>query len=205
VEVEALVAQVGPCLHHQTRATNVPGILAHGLLPAEALARRAGRAPTEIALRHAPVTLASGAHQATLTHQRPLLAGRGQAFLEGHSLASWAAQLDQRVFFWPAQRGRAFAASLDGKTAVLRLDTHLFYHAFAPDIDLSPINSGNATRRAAMRGDWLYVPVSASWRDFAENRRRRGSVAGLDQVVEVSITRAIPPDLLRELLVEEPL
>ncbi|MEM6325004.1 MAG: hypothetical protein AAF748_15050 [Pseudomonadota bacterium] len=202
MDAAGFAAHVGPVLIHRTRAENRAAIAALGLMPAAQLAQRAGMAPEALVLRPERMRLQIGAHRALLTHQRPLLAGRGD-FLDAHTPKSWALQLDRRLFFWPTRRGAAFGASLDGAVVTLPLDARRFFAAFAPDIDLSPINSGNATRRPARRGDWLYVPVSAGWDAFAENRRARGLVASRDRIGEVSIRRAIPPDLLRHLLTED--
>ena len=191
---------VGGALLHITPAANLPGIRAAGLRRAESLIAAAGLAPGAHRLRAGPVRLETAQGPATLTHQRPLRAGRGKDFLDGHTLESWAGVLDARLFFWPAARGAAFARSLPD-AAVIRLDARAFHDAFAPDIWLSPINSGNATRRPARRGDWLYVPVSAGDAAFRRNRAApgRGGTRSRDSIAEISLRQDIPADLLATL------
>lgn len=192
------VALVGPVLHHVTAQANLPGITAQGILPAASLASQAGIRPDQITLRRDR----SRVGQATLNHQRPLRAGasRAQDFLDGHTLQSWAKQLDERVFFWPSTRGAAFTDSLDLPTAVLTLDARRFFDAFHDRIDLSPINTGSATRRPAPRGDWIYVPATDSAKAFRNNRRDRGHVKSTDSVTEVSVRGAVTAPALQGVL-----
>lgn len=194
-------ALVGPQLLHITAAANAAGIAVTGLQSAAELAAQAG-GPAQIALRTDRHVLTGPFGTATLNHQRPLLAGRRRAaaFLDGHTLASWAQVLDRRIFFWPAKRGAAFARSLGGACHVLRLDAARLFARFAAFLDLSPLNSGNAARRAAVRGDWLFVPATAPRAAFTQNRRRRGLVRGADTVTEVSLRCSLPAADLRAVL-----
>ena len=196
---ETFLALTGPQLVHVTAARNAPGLAALGLCRPATLARLAGRDPGGIALRRDPVTLHTPAGVAVLNHQRPLLAGREQAFLDGTDLAGWAAQLDGRVFFWPGRARTAFDASIGARepTLTLRIDAGGLFDAFADRLDLSPINSGSATRRPVRRGDWLYVPATEADR-FADNRRLRGAVKGRDRLAEVSLRADIPPEWLAD-------
>ena len=198
---DAFVALVGPVLTHVTEAGNAPSIHEFGLLPPEDLARRCGTGPDEIILRDVPVTLRRGNFSAQLNHQRPLLAGRKQeaAFLDGHTLASWAAQLDRRVFFWPSRRQEAFVSSL-AAPVTFAFDARRLFRLCGDRLDLSPINSGSALRRAARRGDWLYVPAIRA-ADFPHARRLHGVAAGRDSVAEVSLRGGLPPDALAACLV----
>lgn len=199
---DAFVALVGPEILHITPATNASGIERDGLMPAAALARRAGMSADGILLRNAPVQL--GAHDtgAILTHQRPLLMGRKQEkrFLDGHTLKSWAAQLDHRIFFFPARSGAAFARAAKGEPITLRLDARSLFERYKDHLFLAPINSGNAARKPARRGDWLYVSANASVETFRGNRMRRGLVQGRDRVAEISLTCPLPAPELKALL-----
>lgn len=198
---EEFVRLVGPTLVHITPASNLAGIQTDGLLPAATLAARAGVPADDILLRADRRLLRSPAGTAQLNHQRPLRMGLNKAadFLDGHTPQSWAAQLDRRIFLWPARKGAAFAASLAQQTAVLTLDARRLFDALAGYIDLSPINSGNAQRRPARRGDWLYVPALSNVEAFRENRRARGLVRTRDSVTEVSLTAPLPAAILRAL------
>lgn len=200
---EEFVRLVGPRLVHITPTRNLVGIEAIGLLPAAMLAERAGVHAEDIILRQDRrlLDLPSGAAQ--LNHQRPLRMGLNKAveFLEGHTPESWAAQLDKRIFFWPSEKGASFAKSLSSDAIALAIDARSFFEAFIDHIYLSPINSGNADRRPARRGDWIYVPTRNGVETFRENRRRRGLVKNRDSVAEISLTSHIPIATLRTLTV----
>ncbi|QDC09959.1 hypothetical protein FHY55_12210 [Oceanicola sp. D3] len=201
---EEFVEHVGPQLVHLTMRSNVPGINAGGLIRAAEIARRAGIDPRSLRLRKERTEIQLDNRVIKLNHQRPLIAGAKQAetFLDRHTLESWSDVLNSRLFFWPTDGGSSFADSLKAEAGIVevRLDSRRFFDAFAPDIDLSPINSGSATRRASVRGDWLFVPVSEGWDAFAENRRKRGHAGRRDSVAEVSIARDIPPEIFRTLM-----
>ena len=192
---------VGDTLTHFTPASNAGGINALGLMPPSLLAKKAGLDPSDILLRANPVEFTVKRHIVRLNHQRPLLAGRGKEgqFLDGHTLQSWAAQLDTRVFLWRGQQGDAFARSLPADTLRFDIDTATLYDLYRNHIWLSPINSGSAMRRPATRGDWLYVSVNASLRDFRYNRRTKERLYINDRVKELSLTCPIPPNMLKVL------
>jgi len=139
----------------------------------------------------------------TLNHQKPLLAGRKRAaeFLDGHCLKSWAESLDRRLFFWPGGRGVDFSSSLTDRGTVVALEcgAEALFDLYAASLDLAPINTGSAMRSASKRGDWIYVPATASINQFRDNRRKRGLVKGRDSVVEISLRSDIDPDLFDRL------
>ncbi|MEO1642037.1 MAG: hypothetical protein AAFR74_01790 [Pseudomonadota bacterium] len=204
MDADEFARRVGDRLVHVTLAENVESIERYGLMRPRRLAKTCGVDPESILLRSDAFFLSTGDLKARLNHQRPLRAGRAQesAFLDGYTLESWAAQLDERLFFWAQRRGDAFAASLKdrGKQTVLELDSRRFFDAFVEYIDLSPINSGSAMRRASFRGDWIYVPVTAGWEAFATNRIARGLAKTRDSVVEVSLRGDIPAQTLSHLI-----
>ena len=188
---------VGGTLRHVTLKTNLPGIQQNGLLRASTLieaAKEIGGLPCP---RSEACMFNVAGLPVTLNHQKPLLAGRKRTaeFLDGHSLRSWAQSLDNRLFFWPGGRGVDFSSSLtDRGTAVaLECGAEAFFDLYAASLDLAPINTGSAMQSASKRGDWIYVPVTASMNKFRENRRTRGLVKGRDSVVEVSLRCDIAP------------
>ncbi|NNE52092.1 MAG: hypothetical protein HKN30_06780 [Sulfitobacter sp.] len=198
---EAFLSLTGPRLLHISAATNSECISARGLKSAADLALAAGEDPARLALRNRRIQLRGRGIDARLNHQRPLLLGRRKAseFLEGHSLASWAAQLDSRIFFWPVRQDDAFHGSFEIPTRIYRFDSGKLYDRLGPHLWLSPINSGSAARRPARRGDWLYVTAMADPKTFRENRRRRGLVKNPDRWArEVSCTAPLSPDLMAE-------
>ncbi|QBF31599.1 hypothetical protein [Thalassococcus sp. S3] len=195
---------VGGALVHITPARNAPGIARHGLKPARQLATEAGVDPASLLLRTERIHLPHPEGDVMLNTQEVLRMGRHQTFLDGLSLEDWSRQLDTRLFFWTAARGEAFAESLPGPLALYRLDARRFFDVFAPDIFLSPINSGNAARRAAKRGSWIYVSVSDDVGAFRLNRRNRGLVRTPDTVTEVSLTGPVSPEQMRHLIIPPP-
>jgi hypothetical protein len=196
-----LLALIGPEITHVTPAANLPTIRLHGLLRAQTLAALAEEEPSAIRLRPAPRDLRLGPGlRARLTTQAPLLAGAGAAFLDaGLTLDAWAARLDGRVFFWPAGRGESFAESHGAPVATIRVRTEALWRLHGPRLWLSPINTGNAARRPAPRGDWIWVPAAEAAR-FPEMRRARGLVRGADRVAEVSLTADLSPAALAMVL-----
>lgn len=195
---DGFIALCGARLYHVTAAANAPRIEGRGLLCASALAVAAGIDPAQIALRSTRQDLGGNA---TLNHQKPLRMGRGKdaAFLEGHSLHSWALQLDRRIYFAPRKKLRALRASFEIETTTYEIDTGRLFDAYQDHLWLSPINSGNADRKPVMRGDWIYVPATAPAENFRTNRIARGLKTTRDTVQEISLTCAVPPPILQEL------
>ncbi|MEL7152882.1 MAG: hypothetical protein AAFN51_03600 [Pseudomonadota bacterium] len=194
---------VGGRIAHVTAHSNLHGIEQNGLRPAADLARQAGVAPDSIALRTARLRVGS----AVLTHQRPIAQHLNAAgeMLEGHDAQSWAAQLDQRVFFWPQHRGPAFARSVkrDLPTTTIWLDAHSFAREFGDFIDLCAINSGNFSQGGARvpRGDWIYRPLSEGLDSFHNFRTSQGLMKSKDRVGEISLRCALPTASLKALRV----
>ena len=198
-----LLDHIGPRVVHITARGNIPLIQELGLLPAADLARIAGVNPAAIVLRESRLALQTTFGTAKLNHQNPINHGGTDpdTAVEGHSRQSWAAALDKRVFFSTLKRTRDFANSIaqDVSTARLTLDTALLLKLFGSNVDLAPINTGYFLRRAAKRGDWIYVPAANGLASFRRNRKERGLIASLDTVKELSIAGAIGPDLLKQL------
>lgn len=200
----AFARSVGGALAHVTAVENVPHILEHGLMSAEALAQRADVDPATLPLRRDRRRVG----HATLNHQRPIVNGLRSArlVLEGHDPESWAAQLDRRVFLWPRAKVQRFAASFERsvETRILWLDPARLADLMAEQIDLSPLNSGSFEQGAskAVRGDWLYVPLTDGLDAFRRNRQSRGIKATADVVREVSLRAPVPPMVLKEVLID---
>lgn len=198
---EAFARAVGGRLAHVTACVNLPPIVRDGLMSAHALAERADVDPSTLLLRRERRCIGT----AVLNHQQPIVHGLKSArnMLDGHSPESWAAQLDKRVFLWPAAKVTRFTASIQRNidATVIWLDPTLLAEAMLDYIDLSPLNSGSFEQGAAhaRRGDWLYVPLSAGIEQFRINRMARGLKSTRDQVREVSLRATIPPDLLHSL------
>ena len=202
-----LTRHMGETLVHVTAASNVPLIMAHGLMPAATLAKLAGVTPERMAMRHVRRKIAPPFGMCVLNHQKPIL-DAGDApdrMLDGYTGLAWAAQLDNRVFFAPLKAVEDFKKSLarDLPMAELKVSTRGLLEAMGDLTDLAPINSGNFRQGGAhaRRGDWIYVPVSAGLPAFRQNRIKRGLKETPDTVKEISIRGTIPADVLRAIVV----
>lgn len=82
----------------------------------------------------------------------------------GMSPADWYAMVNSRVFFWldPDRLNRQKAACKSRPQVVLVVDTAALIAAHEERIAVTPINAGNARRKAARRGAATFVPL-AEW------------------------------------------
>ncbi|MEM6760231.1 MAG: hypothetical protein AAF601_12210 [Pseudomonadota bacterium] len=203
------VDHLGPRLAHVTAAENLPQIRAHGLWPAAELARRAGVDPATILLRRERLQVG----RARLNHQRPFLAGINAARvrLTDHSVEQWAAQLDERTFFFPARKRDAFHGSFELATDVLWLDTAKLLSMAFNRVDLCALNSGSFRQIPADPGRTqydrnlsIYRPLSGGIAAFRRYRRDKGLRSGLDTVKEVSLRGGLAPEALDALVCDVP-
>lgn len=197
-----ILRRLGPRLAHVTARSNLQEIRRAGLISAAQLAWRNGTQPATIAKRARRLQIGP----AKLNHQRLLLAGghKTQAMLDGHTLESWAAQLDRRIFFATEPFEAAFKASFGDEPAVtLWFDTEILVKALSDNVFTSPLNSGSFRHGGGgkPRGDWLYVPVTAGYATYRTDRTLRGIVKTADtRIKEVSFTSPITPRLMHEAL-----
>jgi hypothetical protein len=193
-----------PVLFHLAEEAGLPSIERYGLVPSEELvrlfeieeprARRllAERRPTRVELRHPVHGLA------ILNDNRPISDAMLMNCLDNDLRPSdWMRMLNARVFFWPSAKKLAGLAdallNLGRRKVVLKIDTLSLAQAYADRMELSPFNSGSATRKPARRGLDTYTPLQAlSYRDW---QRKRG---GTDTLTEVTVVGSIP-DLARHL------
>lgn len=211
-KTDDLVRAMGAVIAHCTAKTNAKSILERGLICAKSLAvLSTNNDPERIVLRNERIELRlSDGSTARLNHQKPIRHGLPAAYkmLDGHTPESWAAQLDQRIFFWPERHGKAFAKSIgrDHEIITLWLDTRRFVATFLAHIDLCPINSGNFLQGGAnaRRGDWIYAPAQKGYANFRTNRMERGYANTKDSLKEISLRVPVASDVLRELVVSGP-
>lgn len=197
------LAQTGPVLWHVTPAANLPGIRALGLLSPATLFDLAEEDPAPLRLRTAPVRLRVGRERALIGDRAKLLEGaklpEGPDFLEGHTLDSWAAQLDRRVFFWPDRRSEGIDDSRPPGTVAIAIDASRLYRVLGASVDLAPINTGAAVIRPVRRGNWIYTPATEAAR-LPRARIERGLVKTPDEAVEVSLRGDLTPPRLAMVL-----
>jgi hypothetical protein len=168
VTPEALAAR-HPKLFHVTVAENLPGILAHGLLPTARLLDLfdlpAEARVLHTARRAARVHLAHPAHgEAWLTDNTPLSEAALAKCLDDMTPAAWLARLNAHVFLWASEQGLASLSNARANRGralvVLECDTLGLARAHAGAVALSPINSGSTLRKPARRGLATFVPLA---------------------------------------------
>ncbi|MCJ2058507.1 hypothetical protein MKL09_18375 [Methylobacterium sp. J-048] len=150
-------------LYHLAEASNLDSIQAHGLMSAESLLVRAGLVETERAaiLRgHRPdcLRLPNGV---VVRDQRPMPpAALSPALDDGMDPGDWYALLNGFVFLWPdrARMERHWGACGGRPQVLLTFDGAAVLDQFGDQAFVSPINTGNARRKAARRGRGTLVP-----------------------------------------------
>jgi hypothetical protein len=154
-------------LYHLAEADNLPSILSHGLMSTERLVRLAGisePASTALLRTHRPDNVRLHTN-VMIRDQRPMppaaLAG---ALEDGLEPADWYALLNGFVFLWPDRErmDRQRRACGNRPQIVLTFDGTALLEQFQAEAFVSPINSGNARRKAAQRGRNTFVPY-ATW------------------------------------------
>ena len=144
-------------IYHLAEAENLPSILERGLMSTERLldeTRIGDPERTGLLRGHRPssVRLSGGA---LIRDQRPMPpTALAPALEDGFEPSDWYALLNGFVFFW-ADRDRMLrhlSACHGRPQALLTFDAAALFDRFAADAFVSPINSGNARRKAARRG-----------------------------------------------------
>jgi hypothetical protein len=166
-------------LYHLAEMENLSSIVKHGLMSTKRLLdlaqvsnpRRPGLLRGH---RQDPVQLADGI---VIRDQRPMPpSALSQALDPGLSPADWYALLNGFVFLWP-DRGRLerhLRACKGRPQALLTFDSGKLLNHFASDAFVSPINTGNARRKPALRGRETFVPYNTwlehGWPNGPRNR-----------------------------------
>jgi hypothetical protein len=186
-----------PRLYHVTTPGAVSGIMKHGLLPTSALLdlfEIVGdqRVAIEGRPRASEVLLEHVSHgKAVISDNSPLTVKSLERCLDdGLRPADWLKMLNERVFFWADRRpvARLLDARINRDRArdVLVVDTLSLARCLADGMDIAPINTGAAIRRAARRGRSTFAPVRAhSYQAWQGLRGRR------DRVLEVTVRGGI--------------
>jgi hypothetical protein len=143
-------------LYHLAEASNLASILQHGLMSTERLLDLACVAKPErdVLLRvHRPDNIRlSGS--VVIRDQRPMPpAAVVRALHDGLEPSDWYALLNSFVFLWPdpERMKRQRRACGDRPQVALTFDADALLDRFAAEAFVSPINSGNARRKAARR------------------------------------------------------
>jgi len=198
-------------VYHLAEAANLASIRRFGLLPACELIASAGlpsrdRRQLQGAQRLEHTVLPSGV---SIRHQRPMPPAALAACLVGSTPAQWYALVNTRVFFWldPARLNRQRAACGQRPQVVLTIDAAKLLAVYGEHAALTPINTGNARRKPALRSGATFVPY-ATWR--ASGWESEAAALGTTlrkrshQPVELTFAYALP-DIMRFVTSMQPL
>jgi hypothetical protein len=188
---------------HLAEAANWPSIQQHGLFSTSALLDLAGIRGEEGARferQHRPnyTELPNGVQ---VRDQKPMPPEALMQCLIGMSPAEWYQLINSKVFFWldSDRLNRQRGACEPRPQVVLVVDTDRLVARHAERIALTPINTGNARRRAARRGRCTFVPywiwVESGWSSETEGLGTRRCERS-HQPVELSVADAVP-DIMR--------
>ncbi|QBD77690.1 hypothetical protein EPA93_17510 [Ktedonosporobacter rubrisoli] len=189
-------------VYHMADALNWPSIERHGLLSTTALLDRAGlagleRTRLEQQYRQEQMILSNGA---IIRDQKPMPPATLERCLQGMTPAQWYALLNSKVFFWcnVDRLNRMRLASRQREQVIMIIDTERLLASHGEDATLTPINTGNALRRAAQRGLQTFVPYK-SWLQsgWASEAEALGTTPRPihHRPVELAITHAVPDAL----------
>ena len=151
-------------LYHLAEGSNLASILQHGLMSTERLLDLACVAKPErdALLRvHRPDNIRLS-DSMVIRDQRPMPpAALVRALDGGLKPSDWYALLNSFVFLWPdpERMERQQRACGDRPQVVLTFNADALFDRFAAEAFVSPINSGNARRKAPVAGRRLFFPT----------------------------------------------
>lgn len=157
-------------LYHLAEAANLPSIRQYGLLSTErllALTEIAEPERTALLRRHRPdhVRLSDSV---LIRDQRPMPPGAlTRALEDGLEPGDWYALLNGHVFLWADRErmARQLQACGGRPQTLITFDGGALLECFGPEAFISPINSGNARRKPALRGGNTLVPYDVWLRE----------------------------------------
>jgi hypothetical protein len=154
-------------LYHLAEASNLASILQHGLMSTERLLDLAcvAKPEREALLRVHRTDNIRLSDSVVIRDQRPMPpAALVRALDDGFEPSDWYALLNSFVFLWPdpGRMERQRHACGDRPQIVLTFDADAVLDRFVAEAFVSPINSGNARRKAARRGRTTFRPY-ANW------------------------------------------
>jgi hypothetical protein len=155
---------VPPFAYHLAEAENWPSIQRDGLFSTRVLLDRTGiddlmRAVLEREHRPQRTILPNGL---IIRDQKPMPPAALQRCLVGLTAPHWYELLNSKVFFWfdIERLNRQRRACGTFAQVVLKIATHRLLDRYASQAALTPINTGNARRKPALRGAATFVPYS---------------------------------------------
>src|SRR5437016_7559911 len=190
---------VRPFVYHLAEAENWPSIQQHGLLSTRTLLDRIGmhgssRAAVEREHRPNRTILPTGL---VVRDQKPMPPAALERCLVGLTASQWYELLNSKVFLWfdPERLNRQRRACSRFPQVVLRIASDRLLRRYAAHTALTPINTGNARRKAARRGTATFVPYSV-WADSAWLSEAQALCTSprprSHQPVELTVTDSVP-------------
>jgi hypothetical protein len=185
--------QLPSLLFHLAETSNRRSIEQLGLLSASDLIERAGL-PAVWHERHRPhrLVLPDGV---VLRDQKPMPPTALKRCLRGMTPEEWYRLLNSKIFLWidldRLNRQRNACGRFSQILYVVKTEKLLEH--YASSVELTPINSGNARRRPAVRGTKTFVPYP-DWmeRGWYAEERDQGVRPRSHPPVEFTVSRAIP-------------
>jgi hypothetical protein len=194
-----LCMNLPPFVYHLAEAENWPSIQRDGLFSTRVLLDRTGidgsiRAVLQREHRSERTTLPTGW---VIRDQKPIPPAALQRCLVGLTVTQWYELLNSKVFFWfdLERLNRQRRACGNFPQVVLKIATHGLLDRYAAQATLTPINTGNARRKPALRGAATFVPYTAwaktAWLSEAQalGTRCRGRS---HSPVELAVTDSVP-------------
>jgi hypothetical protein len=186
-------------VYHLAEAENWPSIERDGLLSTRALLYRAGiddsiRATLEREHRPKRTILPTGW---VIRDQKPMPPAGLRRCLVGLTTAQWYELLNGKVFFWfdIERLNRQRRACGSSPQVVLKIATDRLLGRYAAQTALTPINTGNARRKPALRGKATFVPygvwTETAWLSEAQALGTRCRPWN-HQPVELAVTDSVP-------------
>lgn len=186
-------------VYHLAEAANLPSIHQHGLLSTIALLDLAGvreneRIQFERRHRLTHTELPNGVQ---VRDQKPMPVQALTGCLIGMSPAEWYGLVNSKVFFWldPGRLDRQRRACEPRPQVVLVVETERLLARHAERIALSPINTGYARRKPAVRGRSTFVPY-ARWSESGWSNEAIGlgtrTRARSHRPVEMTVDATVP-------------
>ena len=186
-------------VYHLADATNWSSIERHGLLSTRTLLHLAcvsevERTCIERRQRIEQVVLPGGI---VIRDQKPLPPAALERCLSAMTSTEWYALLNTKVFFWldVERLNRMRHACRERPQVVMFLDSERLLARHGAQAALTPINTGNARRKPALRGRATFVPyttwLDAGWRSEAEALGTRYRPQS-HQPVELTVSDAVP-------------
>lgn len=193
----AELARIYPLLYHVAEDCAWDSIRRNGLLSTSALldlyeVRGHERAAIEREHRPSSRRIEHAAYGvAFIRDQKPLSEAKLRKCLVGLTPAEWYQILNGKVFFWPTYK-RLMSLLTAGEYAhhthcVITVGTTQLLERHAPQVMLSPINSGSTLFDAKPRGRDTFLPLD----EYPFEERKRSSRLR-DAVAELTVEYSVP-------------